>query len=141
MNINFKCCALFLNVFISRCVKYVMFTFIFKINLNLFYLQRRFWTVHIILLAFHISEFITLHVWLGENIEVYEKDQALVKKSHMQIKALLLSTQLVRCMHLPVLAVICFFKCVFILLMWLNFFHPINNDFTWFNAILSFICL
>lgn len=74
--------------------------------------------MHIILLGVHISVFRTLHVWLGGNTEVYEKDQALVKKSHLCIKALLLLIHLVRFMHLPVFTVtICFSKYVFIVLM------------------------
>ena len=68
LNVNFKCCALFLKLFIVKSVKYVMSAFILKRRLNLLsFPGDALDSVHIVFLDVHISVFVALHAWAGGN--------------------------------------------------------------------------
>lgn len=93
----------------------------------------------LVFLGVHISVFMALHAQVGGNTEVYGKDQPLLKKSHLQIRALPVLILLVRCMHLPMFTVTIYFSNLYSI----DVTEPLIllKHFTSFNTIMSFICL
>lgn len=58
LNVNFKCCALFLTLFIFTSVKYVMSAFIFKKKYEIsFHFQSMLWAVYILLFLVFLSQY------------------------------------------------------------------------------------